>query len=214
MGDNILNNQTIFRFPPLYNVNEKWNDNYIKHLIEPSYTDEVILEQYKKNDLKAIVITSINKNDEILLTNKTKNLPNEFDKIIRIQRKLPSNETYLDYISLKASWLKHPKLIKSTKSKIDYNKLNLKIIKSWDDAFKFHVENIDKGIKGLRLPQTGAIHNILGHWTVSNQAATIVMPTGTGKTEVMISILVSEQCKKLLVIVPTNHSGYKFQINY
>ena len=107
MGDNILNNQTIFRFPPLYNVNEKWNDNYIKHLIEPSYTDEVILEQYKKNDLKAIVITSINKNDEILLTNKTKNLPNEFDKIIRIQRKLPSNETYLDYISLKASWLKH-----------------------------------------------------------------------------------------------------------
>ncbi len=204
MGDNILNNQTIFRFPPLYNVNEKRNDNYIKHLIEPSYTDEVILEQYKKNDLKAIVITSINKNDEILLTNKTKNLPNEFDKIIRIQRKLPSNETYLDYISLRASWLKHPKLIKPTKSKIDYNKLNSKIIKSWDNAFKFHVENVDKGIKGLRLPQTGAIHNILGHWAVSNQAATVVMPTGTGKTEVMISILVSEQCKKLLVIVPTD----------
>jgi len=204
MGDNILNNQTIFRFPPLYNVNEKWNDNYIKHLIEPSYTDEVILEEYKKNDFKAILITSINKNDEILLTNKTKNLPNEFDKIIRIQRKLPSNETYLDYISLKASWLKHPKLIKSTKSRIDYKKLNVGIIRSWHNAFRFNKENIDKDIKGLRLPQAGAIHNILGHWTVSNEAATIVMPTGTGKTEVMISILVSEQCKKLLVIVPTN----------
>lgn len=204
MGNHILNNQPVFQFPPLYNINEKWNDNYIKHLNEPSYTDGVILEQYKKNNLKAIVITSINKNDKILLTNKTKNLPSEFDKIIKIKGKLPGNEAYLDYINLEASWLKHPKLIKSTKTKIDYNKLNLKIIKSWNNAFKFHVENIDEDIKGLRLPQIGAIHNILGHWTVSNQAATVVMPTGTGKTEVMISILVAKQCKKLLVIVPTN----------
>lgn len=204
MGDNILNNQTKFQFPPIYNVNEKWNDNLVKHLIEPSYTDEVVLEQYRKNDLEAIIVNSINKKDKILLTNKTKNLPNEFEKIIRIPGDLLSNRAYLDYISLGADWLKHPKLAKSTESRIDYKKLNVEIIKSWHNTFRFKKENIDKGIKGLRLPQAGAIHNILGHWTVSNEAATIVMPTGTGKTEVMISILVSQQCKKLLIIVPTN----------
>ena len=30
------------------------------------------------------------------------------------------------------------------------------------------------------------------------------MPTGTGKTETMLSILVSEGCPKLLVVVPTD----------
>ena len=30
------------------------------------------------------------------------------------------------------------------------------------------------------------------------------MPTGTGKTETMLSILVSMNCEKLLVIVPTD----------
>src|ERR1700730_9048309 len=42
------------------------------------------------------------------------------------------------------------------------------------------------------------------HWTVSNSPATLVMPTGTGKTETMLSILVSIRCQKLLVIVPTD----------
>ena len=37
--------------------------------------------------------------------------------------------------------------------------------------------------KGLRLPQIGAIHAIHAHWSVSHEPATIVMPTGTGKTE-------------------------------
>lgn len=30
------------------------------------------------------------------------------------------------------------------------------------------------------------------------------MPTGTGKTEVMLSVLVSAQCPKVLVLVPTD----------
>ena len=59
-------------------------------------------------------------------------------------------------------------------------------------------------LKGLREPQIGAIHAIHAHWTVSKQPATIVMPTGTGKTEVMLSILVSQQLTRLLVVVPTD----------
>ncbi|MEZ4104298.1 MAG: DEAD/DEAH box helicase family protein [Candidatus Paceibacterota bacterium] len=73
---------------------------------------------------------------------------------------------------------------------------------SWKGAFSF-LEETDS-IPGLRSPQIGAIHSVLGHWRSKEDLATVVMPTGTGKTEVMISLLVKEQMKKLLVVVPSN----------
>jgi superfamily II DNA or RNA helicase len=48
------------------------------------------------------------------------------------------------------------------------------------------------------------MHAIHAHWSVSEAAATIVMPTGTGKTETMLSILVTVGCPRLLVVVPTD----------
>jgi superfamily II DNA or RNA helicase len=79
--------------------------------------------------------------------------------------------------------------------------------KSWTGQFQFKAERRegDRLIEeGLRPPQIGALHNVLGHWTVSNDPATIVMPTGTGKTETMLALLVAERLERVLVIVPTN----------
>ena len=56
---------------------------------------------------------------------------------------------------------------------------------------------------GLRTPQIGALYSIKAHWTVSTEAATIVMPTGTGKTETMISTVLSEELDHVLIIVPS-----------
>jgi len=78
------------------------------------------------------------------------------------------------------------------------------INKSWSDAFTFKQENKGENQIGLRHPQLGAIHRSLSHWSYSEEIATIVMPTGTGKTETMLSLLVLNRCRKLLVIVPTN----------
>jgi len=39
---------------------------------------------------------------------------------------------------------------------------------------------------------------------VTDGPATIVMPTGTGKTDAMISIMISAACQRLLVVVPTD----------
>ncbi|NEU13684.1 DEAD/DEAH box helicase family protein [Methylobacterium sp. BTF04] len=55
---------------------------------------------------------------------------------------------------------------------------------------------------GLRPPQTGALYAILAHWTISNTPATVVMPTGTGKTETMLAVLAWERLPRLLVVVP------------
>lgn len=58
--------------------------------------------------------------------------------------------------------------------------------------------------EGLRAPQMGALHALLAHWTVTNEPATIVMPTGTGKTETMLAMLVAARPDRLLVVVPTD----------
>ena len=55
---------------------------------------------------------------------------------------------------------------------------------------------------GLRLPQFGALAAIQAHWSVSSDAATVVMPTGTGKTETMT--IVTERISRAVIVVPSN----------
>jgi superfamily II DNA or RNA helicase len=78
---------------------------------------------------------------------------------------------------------------------------------SWRGKFEFREEQQNAAgdvTPGLRLPQVGALHAGLAHWSVSQAPATIVMPTGTGKTETMLALLVCVQLQKLIVVVPTN----------
>jgi len=57
---------------------------------------------------------------------------------------------------------------------------------------------------GLRKPQLGALHAILAHRSVeSHEPITIVMPTGTGKTETMLAAYCHAPAKTL-VIVPSD----------
>ena len=59
-------------------------------------------------------------------------------------------------------------------------------------------------MNGLRPLQLGAIHGVQSHWTVNKDPATVVIPTGVGKTETMIALLVAERCDRLMVVVPTD----------
>jgi superfamily II DNA or RNA helicase len=56
---------------------------------------------------------------------------------------------------------------------------------------------------GLHNHQIGAIHAIGAHWSVSSEPASLVLPTGTGKTEIMLATLVSYVRGTLLVVVPS-----------
>lgn len=78
------------------------------------------------------------------------------------------------------------------------------VLKSWQGHFRFISEK-DYG-EGLRPPQLGAIHAISSYFSVGDhhEPATIVLPTGTGKTETMLSVLAYLRLPKLLVLVPTN----------
>ncbi|MFY9732353.1 MAG: DEAD/DEAH box helicase family protein [Candidatus Acidiferrales bacterium] len=74
--------------------------------------------------------------------------------------------------------------------------------------FKFIEEeqNPDHSVKtpGLRPPQIGAIYSALGHLRMTSEVGTIVLPTGTGKTDSMVGLLALLEPKCLLVVVPTD----------
>jgi hypothetical protein len=57
---------------------------------------------------------------------------------------------------------------------------------------------------GLRSPQIGAIHSALGHLRMSTEVSTIVMPTGTGKTDCMVGLMALLEPECLLIVVPTD----------
>lgn len=78
------------------------------------------------------------------------------------------------------------------------------IRKSWDNKVNYVTENSSKNVKGLRQAQLGAVFAIRAHCIVSKEAATVVMPTGTGKTETMITTIVAEQCRRVFILVPSD----------
>ena len=193
------------QFPAIFAIDEKLNKNSIQQLIQPISQSEVAVEHYQKNHVKGYTLTSTNDNQEQILAiyNQAKP-PEEFTKVLQIK---PDDlvEKDSEFVDLSdREWIKHPKLSKVPKRRFDYKKRLKKILDSWQGTFSYKSEDEDGKIKGLRPPQIGAVHATHAHWAVSDEPAIIVMPTGTGKTETMLSILVSKQCEKLLVIVPTD----------
>ena len=80
----------------------------------------------------------------------------------------------------------------------------IQISESWGGLFTFKKATSSTS-KGLRSPQLGALHAILAHIEEgSSQSGIIVMPTGTGKTETMLSFMVANKCHKVFVVVPTD----------
>lgn len=73
---------------------------------------------------------------------------------------------------------------------------------SWRNVLAY-IETDGAGAPGFRKPQLGALHAIGAHWTISREAATITMPTGTGKTETMLAALVGYSCRCVLVVTPS-----------
>lgn len=100
-------------------------------------------------------------------------------------------------------WLKHP-LINDILTPDE-------LVQTWRGKFTFVEEDKANDLKGLRIPQAGAIHAWLSSQHSRKDRATIVMPTGTGKTETMLGIMVAAQCKKILVTVP--HDALREQIS-
>lgn len=76
------------------------------------------------------------------------------------------------------------------------------IADSWIGKFTFQKETDSK--PGLRSPQIGALYALMAHAESGEESAIVVMPTGTGKTETMLSFLIANVCRKVFVVVPSD----------
>ena len=101
----------------------------------------------------------------------------------------------------KFAWLQHELL-----SAHAPERLPEEIAKSWIGGVSLAPERTgtDGRKIGLRGPQIGALHALAAHWTLGERTALVVMPTGTGKTEVMLAHTVMTVPRRLLVLVPTD----------
>jgi superfamily II DNA or RNA helicase len=191
------------KLPPLDVKYLELNKNVVTQRIFPSIEIEATHTTYDENGLKGFVLTEqadsgIEAHEaSILVIGPTRrNLP-VFTKIIRLE--IDPTEEILTDLS-RGEWVVHPQ-IEITKASPSTPGV---VVGSWNQPFSYQEENDARGTKGLRSPQVGALHAIHSHWVVTDDPATIVMPTGTGKTETMLSTLVSKPCSKVLVIVPTD----------
>lgn len=106
----------------------------------------------------------------------------------------PTKQKLIEGTVKQKRWLRHPQMPEQTPEEI---------LNSWTNQFSYK-EEIDEDHPGLRRPQLGALHAILGHFLSPSDVATVVLPTGTGKTETMLSAMVAGRCRKLLVTVPSS----------
>ncbi|MFH9118485.1 DEAD/DEAH box helicase [Streptomyces globisporus] len=75
------------------------------------------------------------------------------------------------------------------------------VVESYREAIGFRPHGEPRS---LRRPQIGALHAVLGHWASGlGDPGIVVMPTGTGKTETMLALLVAARMERLLVLVPS-----------
>jgi superfamily II DNA or RNA helicase len=155
---------------------------------------------YQHGQVHGLLLRPDNGNDDILFLPKNiKRLPDAYTRILMAPLDLVARTVDLN----KALWLRHP-LLATPGRQIDYELEIQRVSDSWQGSFFYVQEDQERDLVGLRSPQLGALHAIHAHWAVSDAPATVVMPTGTGKTETMLSVLLSVVCPKLLVIVPTD----------
>lgn len=169
---------------------EAGNKNVIKQLLAPGFSLDTNITIVSRN----LSFVETNTGDKIFFSSKEENFTSEHDFAI-LTNKAPSQENFGSGNVIAKKWLKHPLL---------QNHSACDVINSWDGKFSFKEEDLSKGINGLRQPQIGALHMLMGHLKLPLEIGTIVLPTGTGKTETMLSALIAHRCSKLLVTVPSD----------
>ena len=122
------------------------------------------------------------------------NIPDDCEYGVLTQKK-PTSRAFNNNEIQCLGWIKHPLM-----HSLEPNE----IVSSWKGNFFYKKEEPVPNGEGLRGPQLSALHAFMAEAQNPKERNIIVMPTGTGKTETMLSILVANQCEKVLVTVPSD----------
>lgn len=190
------------KLPDIYRIHLDEQLGQIRQLAETSRTIEATIVPDLSVD-KAFLIRPTSGESEIISIYSENPPPTTHSQILYSPKlELREGANPIDLTS--SYWKSHPRLI-ATNSKMSAYLRNVEDVRSsWISTFKYKVEDTIANTPGLRPPQLGALHAIQAHWSISKDPATVVLPTGVGKTETMISTFVCERCPLLLVVVPTD----------
>lgn len=110
---------------------------------------------------------------------------------LKVPRFVVRDPTQLASLALKPTWVNAPNL-----------EAPEPIAERLEASLAFRQEH--DGRPGLRRAQLGAIHAVLGEQATGRKGAlTVVMPTGTGKTDAMVALF-AHRPQRLLVLVPSD----------
>jgi len=187
-------------FPRVFSLNLQIAGNSIRQVGEPAFRAEGTLTRFSFGRREEGYLFKPNNQDwDVLIVKKAKLLPVTCSRIV--QADIDPQAAEMDLSD--THWLRHP-LLNLDNDRQDRAAHALETLNTWSDTFSYLEESRSSGRIGLRPPQLGALHAIRAHWVLEDSSATIVLPTGTGKTETMLATLVSVPCSKILVIVPTD----------
>lgn len=190
-----------FLFPELILTLKRYSVGFAQQLLLPEQELSIqSTEKFKVSSRTTLDCLILTTGQRIIVTTKpSMALPTGIDGILR---KL-ENGRYV--------WIAH-KLIKEANEEIEKNglaKYSKRLASSWPSNFRYKVPERDiydqvmPNSNGLRPPQIGALFSIGSHWSLNNIPATIIMPTGTGKTETMLAALAAHATCPMIVAVPS-----------
>ena len=185
-------------FPRALALDEAPLANLVQQVAIHSQTLEGNLINFVQGRTRGLLFQPTNDPNSILLLRNRRNVPERYERVLLADIDIDVNTPQVDLSN--STWIRHPGIPDA----FDHQRELALIRDSWAGAFSYSVEDPASNRKGLRNPQVGAVHAVHAHWAITNGQATIVMPTGTGKTETMLSILVSARCQKVLVVAPTD----------
>lgn len=187
--------------PPKFLVDCALEGNRIRQLRHPAITTEA----------EVIPFTRAKRQGELLMFDGrrvmvfAKRLPNGAESIGEVL--ITSDGKAVSSADSQSKWVLSPSECLQMCDKGRLEAVTAAVLRSWSDQFRFVEEQaLDNGevAPGLRPPQIGGLHSALGHWKMSDGVATIVMPTGTGKTETMVALTLHQRPTRLLVVVPSD----------
>ena len=185
------------KIPTVWNCDVKVDGNKVERLLYPEINTEIHLAN--TNNAGVLLATS-NAGAYLERFLVVKSSKCDIDAYPDLPVLKVKNSAAFNAISSETEviWLRSPACFIQGVSPID-------IAKSWINKFSFKEEDLELGVHGLRTPQVGALHAISAEFSKSNIGpSTVVLPTGTGKTETMLSTAIYHRCRKVLVLVPSN----------
>jgi hypothetical protein len=196
--------------PERYLLRGRVAGNLVRQLSVPQADRDVALDANAKG-----YFSDVAEQPRIALLRRGLKPPPSYDQIVQIDEVMPISSIQEVLSRPSVRWQRPAPLEPAKISLEDFPERHKAIRATWKDALSLREEEYkgDRRVAmGFRPPQIGAIHAIKAHWVVSDAPSTLVMPTGTGKTETMLSVFVSTDVDKLLghrSVRPVTHSDQR-----